>query len=141
MPIPKSFLQKITAAPAGSFHILEGAKAAKLRAQTMYIPSPLDIAQAIQAIPHGQTRSLRDIRHDIAVAHNADITCPSRSTVYWKWLAAATGELDGAPSPYAVPWWRVLKEGKLSPHMPGGIANHAAQLQAEGVTIARLSPK
>ena len=135
MPIPKSFLQKITTAPAGSFHVLEGAKAAKLRAQTMYIPSPLDIAQAIQAIPHGQTRSLRDIRHDIAIAHHADITCPSRSTLYWKWLAQATAELDGAPSPYAVPWWRVLKEGKLNPQLPGGIAAQRARLQHEGISL------
>ncbi len=131
-PVP-SFLTKLQNAPAGSFHVLEGAKAAKLRAHTMYVPSPHDIAEAIQAIPAGQTRTLRDIRRDIAIAHNADTTCPSRTTLYWKWLAQATIELGDTPSPYAIPWWRVLKDGKLSPQMPGGIANQRALLRREGV--------
>jgi alkylated DNA nucleotide flippase Atl1 len=132
---PTSIIQKLDSAPAGSFHVLEGAKAAKLRARTMYVPSPHDIAEAIRAIPYGQTRTLRDIRRDIAVAHHADITCPSRSTLYWKWLAHASAELGNTPSPYAIPWWRLLKDGKLSPHMPGGIANHRTLLQHEGVML------
>ena len=132
---PTPVLHKLQIAPAGSFHVLEGAKAIKLRARTMYIPSPLDIATAIQAIPHGQTRALRDIRHDIAIAHHADITCPSRSTLYWKWLAQATVELGDAPSPFVVPWWRVLKDGKLNPQLPGGIAAQRALLQQEGISL------
>ena len=134
MPI-LPFLTKLHRAPAGSFHVLTGAKAVRLRANTMYIPSPLDIATVIQAIPAGQTRTLRDIRNDIAIAHHADITCPSRSTIYWKWLAHATVSLDGTPSPYAIPWWRVLKDGKLSPQMPGGIANQRELLRREGVNL------
>lgn len=130
---PKTILHKLETAPAGSFHVLDGAKAARMQSSTMYIPSPHDIAEAIRAIPYGHTRSLRDIRHDIAVAHHADITCPSRSTLYWKWLAHATIELGDTQSPYTIPWWRVLKDGKLSPQMPGGIANQRALLSAEGV--------
>ncbi|MFN5060104.1 MAG: hypothetical protein ACK5GU_09320, partial [Chloroflexota bacterium] len=60
-------------------------------------------------------------------------TCPSRTTLYWKWLAALTAELAGTPSPYAIPWWRVLKEGKPHQHMPGGIVNHTQLLRSEGV--------
>lgn len=134
MPVT-SFIAKLQVAPAGSFHVLAGAKAARLRANTMYVPSPLDIATAIQAIPHGQTRTLHDIRRDIAIMHHADITCPSRTTVYWKWLAQATVELGDTPSPYATPWWRVLKDGKLSPHMPGGVAHQRELLRQEGVNI------
>lgn len=128
-------LLKITNAPAGSFHVLYAAKAARMRANTMYIPSPLDIAQAIQLIPYGHTRLLHDIRRDIAVAHGADITCPSRTTLYWKWLAVYTDELGDTPSPYAIPWWRVLKDGKLHQHMPGGLEQHRAMLQSEGIHI------
>lgn len=138
---PTSIIQKLDSAPAGSFHVLDGAKAARMRAHTMYIPSPLDIAEAIRAIPYGQTRSLRDIRRDIAVAHHADITCPSRSTLYWKWLAQATAELGDSPSPYTIPWWRVLKDGKLSPQMPGGIAHHAMHLHVEGVDLSARNTK
>ena len=88
MPV-KSFLYKVQTAPAGSFHVLEPAKAAKLKGHTMYVPAPLDVAQVIQAIPAGQTRALLDIRRVIAAANHADITCPARTTLYWKWLAAA----------------------------------------------------
>ena len=138
---PKTILHKLETAPVGSFHVLDGAKATRMRASTMYIPSPLDIAEAIRAIPYGQTRSLRDIRRDIAVAHHADITCPSRSTLYWKWLAHASAELGDTPSPYAIPWWRVLKDGKLNPQMPGGITNHAMHLHAEGVDLSARNTK
>jgi hypothetical protein len=60
---------------------------------------------------------------------------PSRTTLYWKWLAAATAELNGADSPYAIPWWRILKDGKLSPVMPRGIANQRRLLGDEGVLV------
>jgi alkylated DNA nucleotide flippase Atl1 len=33
------------------------------------------------------------------------------------------------------PWWRVTKEGKPNPKMPGGIERHRALLLEEGVRI------
>ena len=129
----RAFLQKVMTAPKGEVHQLHGAKAAKMHAQTMYIPSPLDVALVIQAIPAGQTRTLGDIRQTLSTLHGVHTTCPAKIVVYWKWLAAATVELDGAPSPYAIPWWRILKDGKPSRHMPGGIANQLALIQAEAV--------
>jgi len=34
-----------------------------------------------------------------------------------------------------MPWWRVLKDGKPSRHMPGGIAEQLVRLKAEGVVL------
>ena len=128
-------LTKLQTAPAGAVHVLDPAKAARMHARTMYVPSPLDIAQYIQAIPYGETRDLADIRRSLAEHHQVDITCPSRTTLYWKWLAAYSDSIHDAPSPYTIPWWRVLKDGKLSPVMPGGIANQRRLLGDEGVLV------
>lgn len=124
-------LHKLQTAPAGAVHVLDPAKAARMHARTMYVPSPLDIAQYIQAIPYGETRDLADIRRSLATHHQVDITCPSRTTLYWKWLAAYSDSINNAPSPYTIPWWRVLKNGKPHPTLPGGSANHLRRIQAE----------
>jgi hypothetical protein len=127
----ETLLHKLQTAPAGTTHVLDAAKAARMHASTMYVPSPLDIAHAIQAIPYGETRDLADIRRALALHHQVDITCPSRTTLYWKWLAAYSDSIHDAPSPYTIPWWRVLKHGKPHPTLPGGIANHLRRIQAE----------
>ncbi len=124
-------LTKLQTAPAGAVHVLDPAKAARMHARTMYVPSPLDIAQYIQAIPYGETRDLADIRRTLAEHHQVDITCPSRTTLYWKWLAAYSDSINNAPSHYTIPWWRVLKNGKPHPTLPGGSANHLRRIQAE----------
>ena len=128
-------LHKLQTAPPGATHVLDAAKAARMHARTMYVPSPLDIAQYIQAIPYGETRDLADIRRVLAERHQVDITCPSRTTLYWKWLAAYSDSIHDAPSPYTIPWWRVLKNGKPHPHMPKGVANQRILLQHEGVIL------
>ncbi len=127
-----TFLEKVMTAPASSFHTLEPAKARRLKGATMFVPAPLDVASAIQAIGHGQIKTLLEIRKELAVLGNADIACPGRTAMYWKWLAAATEELAGQASSYSIPWWRVLKDSKPSRHMPGGVMRQVALLQAEG---------
>ncbi len=134
MPKP-SFLSKVQTAPAGSFHVLESAKAERMNAATMYIPSPGDVAAAINAIPSGETRTLLEIRQRLAVVGKAETACPAKTVVYWKWLAAASEELEGQASEYSIPWWRVLKDGKPSRHMPGGVERQVALLRGEGVKI------
>jgi alkylated DNA nucleotide flippase Atl1 len=36
---------------------------------------------------------------------------------------------------YDIPWWRVLKDGKPSKHMPGGIENQKLMLKSENVNV------
>ena len=65
---------------------------------------------------------------------NAETACPAKTIKYWKWIASAEDELE-ADSPFAVPWWRVLKDGKPSRHMPGGIERQIALINQEGVQV------
>jgi 6-O-methylguanine DNA methyltransferase, DNA binding domain len=130
----ESLLEKLRTAPASSFHVLEAEKAARMNAKTLFIPSVEDVAKAISAIPAGQTRTINELRNDLAVTGKAETACPAKTIKYWKWLAAAHEELEDERQ-YDIPWWRVLKDGKPSRHMPGGIEAQTALLRAEGVKI------
>jgi hypothetical protein len=130
----QSFLEKLKSAPAGSFHVLEPAKANRMNAKTLYIPSPLDVAEAIRRIPKGETRTIMDLRRELAALGEAETACPAATIKYWKWLAQASEEAPGDAA-YSIPWWRVLKDGKPCRHMPGGVERQIAHLEKEGVEV------
>ncbi len=115
--------------------MLDPAKAKRMGAATMYIPSPEDIRIAILEIPRGETRTLLDIRRHLAIQNHADITCPSATTKYWKWVAGAAAEDPSDPVFGSVPYWRVLKDGKLSPYLPGGVLEQQRLLDLERVGV------
>jgi 6-O-methylguanine DNA methyltransferase, DNA binding domain len=126
-----SILEKLSLEPNSSFHVLDPDKAKRMNAKTLFIPSPGDVAKAIRAIPSGTVKTIVELRHDLATMGKADTACPAKTIKYWKWLANAQEELEG--SAYEIPWWRVLKDGKPSRHMPGGVEHQIARLEAEGV--------
>lgn len=131
----QSFIEKLLLAPPASFHVLDPAKAKRMNAKTLYIPGPVEVARAINAIPEGQTRTIVELRQALAREGNAETGCPAATLKYWKWMAQVTEEPSGKTSPYAIPWWRVLKDGKPSRHMPGGVERQIALLKREGVEI------
>ena len=100
---------------------------------TNYIPSVDDVAGLIKSIPKGQTRTIQDLRGELAKMHNTDTACPAKVLKYWKWMANLPDELKLIYHKYDIPWWwGVLKDGKLSRHMPGGIAGQKKLLLSEG---------
>jgi len=128
-------LEKLKAAAPASFHVLDAAKSKRLKAATMYIPSPDEVAQAIRAIPKGSTKTVAQLRTEMAALAHADTTCPGATIKYWKWLALLSEPMAGAHPSLPVPWWRLLKDGQPSRHMPGGVAGQRAKLAAEGVFL------
>jgi hypothetical protein len=106
-----------------------------MNARTLFIPSPEDVAKAIRAIPSGTTRTIVELRNELALFGGAETACPAKTIKYWKWLAAASEHLPEQKSTLGVPWWRVLKDGKPSRHMPGGVEEQISRLKAEGVLI------
>ena len=130
-------LEKLQQALPASFHMLEPAKAKNMKATTMVLPSPLDVAQAIAKIPYGQTVTTIELQRVLAIGGNAETACPAKINHYWKLLALATEEQQEGAAPYMIPWWRVLnRKGKPSPSMPGGVEAHISRLQAEGIDLA-----
>ena len=130
-----SFLEKLKQAPQSSFHILDPVKARRLAANTMFIPSPEDVARVISAIPAGETRTIVELRRTLALQGGAETACPGATIKYWKWMAHASEEAECRDTVYDVPWWRVLKDGKPSRHMPGGGERQGSLLELEGVRV------
>ena len=131
----QSYRYKLASAPPGTVEVLDAAKALRMKAATMYIPAPAEVAGLIAAIPEGETRTLGDLREELAAQSRAQSVCPASITKYWKWLAWASDEDGNAEPTLAVPWWRVLKDGKPSRHLPGGADRQMALLRAEGVEV------
>lgn len=133
----QSFLEKLQHAPASSFHVLDPAKAKRMNARTLFIPGVEEVAKVIADIPKGETRTIVELRRELAGMGGAETACPAVAVKYWKWLAHADAEGLHSDSPLLVPWWRVLKDGKPGKHLPGGEAGQIARLEAEGVKFGK----
>jgi hypothetical protein len=68
IPSTVKYTSKLAAAGPGSFHVLDEAKAKRMNAKTLYIPSVEDVVNAIRAIPKGTVVASEDGRNSIAVA-------------------------------------------------------------------------
>lgn len=133
--MPKSsFLEKLHTAPKASFEKLDSIKSKRMGGvTTLYIPSVEDVAKAIKAIPKGETKTIEELREYLANIGSAETACPAKTIKYWKWMANLPGEIIEKNPRFNIPWWRVLKDGKASRHMPGGVDNQLFLLRGEGV--------
>jgi len=127
--------QKIAESAPGFVAPLEGEKAARFKADSMLIPSPEQVREAIAAIPYGASKTVLQVRKELALANDAGTTCPYMMSVCWRLVAQAAEEdrADGISD--VTPWWRLTRDKKPDPKMPGGSENHRALLSAEGVRI------
>lgn len=129
-------LQKLINAPKGITEELDFAKSRRMGgAGSNYIPSVDEVAEVIKAIPKAETRTIHELRNELAALHNTDTACPAKVLKYWKWMANLNDELRIVHKKYDIPWWRVLKDGKLSKHMPGGVDYQRKLLNNEGVIL------
>ena len=114
---------------------LDPAKAARLKARTMLMPSPAQVRDAIATIPQGQSKTMRELRKELAAASGAEMTCPVAARTCWRIVAEAAEEDRADGITPVTPWWRVTKDCKPFSRLPGGEASHRARLSAEGVQI------
>jgi hypothetical protein len=88
--------------------------------QDMLFPSAALVAAHIEAVPPGRTKSLADLRDDMARQYKADSTCPVTTQRMVKIIAAKAVDDHGAGRK-AVPFWRVVDPDKPSgARLPGG---------------------
>lgn len=128
-------LKKLKKSPQSITEALDDTKSKRMGgATTNYIPSVAEVAQLINSIPKGQTRTIYELRFELAQLHNTDTACPAKILKYWKWMANLSDEHKLTNKQFDIPWWRVLKDGKLSRHMPGGVNNQRKLLNNEGVS-------
>ena len=116
-------------------YTLDDAKAIRLGGRTMVVPSPLEVQSAIASIPEGQSRTILDLRAALAEAAGAEVACPRATSIGWFLVAEAAEEERRAGVASVAPWWRVTRDRKPDPRLPGGAERHRALLGAEGVEI------
>ena len=79
-----SFLEKLKTAPKSSFHALDANKSERMGGvSTLYIPLVSEVADAIKAIPKGETRTIEQLRAYLAKVGKADTACPAKILKYW----------------------------------------------------------
>jgi alkylated DNA nucleotide flippase Atl1 len=103
---------------------------------TMVISTPQDIEAVVKQIPSGKVVSLTEIRERIADQHGTTITCPVTTGLFLNIVARAAREMEILGIEGSAPWWRVVKSDlSLNEKFPGGIAEQARRLRAEGLEV------
>jgi alkylated DNA nucleotide flippase Atl1 len=103
---------------------------------TMVISTPQEIEALVKQIPLGKVVSLTEIRELIAKKHGTTITCPVTTGLFLNIVARAAHEMAVMGIAGSAPWWRVVKSDfSLNEKFPGGLAEQARRLQAEGIVV------
>jgi hypothetical protein len=78
----------------------------------MLIATPRMVDEYMRAVPRGETRSVSQMRTELAKAHDADIACPISTSIFARISAEAALEdvQIGKPLSEVTPFWRVIDE-------------------------------
>lgn len=79
----------------------------------LFVGTPDVVAQYIDRVPRGETRSIERMRRDIARSHRCDAMCPVSTAIFLRMVAErAWDELQSGAAPEQVtPFWRVIEPG------------------------------
>lgn len=127
----KTWKEKLNNGRQPEVHQLDDAKAAKMKASSMLIPTPLQVQTAINQIPFGQTKTSRELGNELAAANGAEITCPLCMGIFWRIVAECAEEDRAEGKTDITPYWRVTANGKPNPKLPGGAEHHKALIDSE----------
>src|SRR6266446_5046919 len=104
----------------------------------MLIPTPMLVDQLMREVRKGKLITGGQIRARLARDHFADVTCPLTTGIFMRIAAEAAEEDRANGSKRITPYWRVVKDdGSLNPKFPGGEAQQAKYLRAEGIATSR----
>lgn len=79
----------------------------------MLISTPVEIDQQVRRIPKGKTKTVLQLRQELARKHQADGTCPLTTGIFLRIASeAALEEIGKGAAPEDVtPFWRVVEPG------------------------------
>ncbi len=106
----KTWKQKLNSGQAAHVEVTTKPLAGIPIGVKMLIPTPLLVREYVESIPEGQTRTMEQMRAELASKFDALYTCPLTSGIFIRIVAEAA--LDdhrlGAPLTEITPFWRVL---------------------------------
>lgn len=78
--------------------------------QTMLVATPLMVDAYIRDIPHGETKTIPQLRDDLATREGCAGTCPMSTAIFVRMVAEAALEdiADGKTVSEVSPFWRVI---------------------------------
>ncbi len=120
----------------GKLSRLESAFGGVPAGSLLYISTPRELAEKIRDIPEGQTRSIPELRAELAADHGADATCPVTTAMYMRVLLEMVLDErgEGTPPEEVVPVWRVLESTSPVTRRVDGGADFIAHVRAaEGI--------
>jgi len=111
MPKKKTWNEKL-ATGTPKVEQVEKAFAGLKPGQRMLVASPMVVRDYIAAIPRGETRSIVQMREDLARAHAAEVTCPLTTGIFVRIAAEAALEdlARGKKLHEITPFWRAVDE-------------------------------
>lgn len=107
------------------------------RGTTMVVSSPYEVDRYIRSIPFGETRSIHQMRADLARDHGADATCPASTPIFLRVVSEAAFEqvCSGASLDSVAPFWRIVEPGsRIAQRLACGDEFLQLQREHEGIT-------
>jgi alkylated DNA nucleotide flippase Atl1 len=135
----KSAIEKRDNAPAPLVSDVHESRSAAFPVGRMLVASPLELQRIVARVPAGRVLTTGALRAALATRFSADYTCPLTTGIFLRVIAEAAEEELAFGKACALPWWRVVRDdGALIDRLPGGVAEQAKRLTADGVAVARL---
>lgn len=109
--MPKTAAERLKESKPEKRVVLDKDFAGVKAGQMLYVANPKVVDQYVRGIPAGQSRSIVQMREDLAKRRDADATCPVSTAIFLRISAqAAIDELEGGrPIKGIAPFWRVLR--------------------------------
>jgi hypothetical protein len=108
----KTWRQKLDGGQPAHVEVLEKPFGGALPGAKMLVATPRLVDEYMRKVPAGESRSIAQMRTDLAKSHGAEISCPLSTSIFARIAAeAALEETEtGVPLAEVTPFWRVIDD-------------------------------
>jgi hypothetical protein len=108
----KTWRQKLDGGQPAHVELLQKPFGGALPGARMLVATPRLVDAYMRSVPKGESRSIAEMRTDLAKAHGAEISCPLSTSIFARIAAEAALEesASGVPLTEVTPFWRVIDE-------------------------------
>lgn len=134
--MPKSWSEKFAHPPKPSVSTLGKPYAGHGEGEKMLIATPAVVAAYVATIPKGESRTMPQLRDDLAAAHRADFTCPLTAGIFLRITAELAWEQhqNGKPLSKITPFWRAVDlKSPMAKKLACGVDFIVKQRKSEGI--------